>query len=397
MALIKCPECGREISDKSEQCIHCGYKLEQTDSDQGITPPDNGAIPTEKNETVNIEAGSVSGNSDRNKTAIVIAIVCIVCLIGVAGILLWFSRDKSDKSDKNNTPETVMTDDKNDKNNTSESKMTDEEKIEKGASVLGETAGEDGELTISEDMISFIESVELFGYEGHIEHGMTQPDPVTNEGYIDGMYWVSDDEYGEKDVKKVVKGLEKIYGEYGKKDVRYYDEIEKAYMWKNTEEFQWIVCGINSENKILIIWISDLTAGNEADITESNIGKIYDLMGSTIVDKESGMVDLTEEYQEFVAAPVDLWGMAGAVTTLEGNKGKSVDTIWWKAEQEYDQSTYDELRDKIIEKYGNYAEEYEYDGSNFYAWEDVDGFSTIALQHHVLDGEHSIYLIFQSV
>lgn len=28
MALIKCPECGREISDKSKICIHCGYPLE---------------------------------------------------------------------------------------------------------------------------------------------------------------------------------------------------------------------------------------------------------------------------------------------------------------------------------------------------------------------------------
>lgn len=28
MALIKCPECGKEISDKSKQCIHCGYPLE---------------------------------------------------------------------------------------------------------------------------------------------------------------------------------------------------------------------------------------------------------------------------------------------------------------------------------------------------------------------------------
>ena len=27
MALIKCPECGREISDKSSYCIHCGYPL----------------------------------------------------------------------------------------------------------------------------------------------------------------------------------------------------------------------------------------------------------------------------------------------------------------------------------------------------------------------------------
>lgn len=27
MALITCPECGKEISDKSKQCIHCGYPL----------------------------------------------------------------------------------------------------------------------------------------------------------------------------------------------------------------------------------------------------------------------------------------------------------------------------------------------------------------------------------
>lgn len=27
MALIKCPECGKEVSDKSKACIHCGYPL----------------------------------------------------------------------------------------------------------------------------------------------------------------------------------------------------------------------------------------------------------------------------------------------------------------------------------------------------------------------------------
>lgn len=27
MALIKCPECGREISDRSDKCIHCGYPI----------------------------------------------------------------------------------------------------------------------------------------------------------------------------------------------------------------------------------------------------------------------------------------------------------------------------------------------------------------------------------
>ena len=27
VALIKCPECGKEVSDKAKQCIHCGFPL----------------------------------------------------------------------------------------------------------------------------------------------------------------------------------------------------------------------------------------------------------------------------------------------------------------------------------------------------------------------------------
>lgn len=32
MALIICPECGKEISDRSKQCIHCGYPLDEQDT-----------------------------------------------------------------------------------------------------------------------------------------------------------------------------------------------------------------------------------------------------------------------------------------------------------------------------------------------------------------------------
>lgn len=31
MALIKCPECGKEISDTAKNCIHCGYALKEED------------------------------------------------------------------------------------------------------------------------------------------------------------------------------------------------------------------------------------------------------------------------------------------------------------------------------------------------------------------------------
>ena len=29
MALIKCIECGKEVSDKAEVCVHCGYPLKK--------------------------------------------------------------------------------------------------------------------------------------------------------------------------------------------------------------------------------------------------------------------------------------------------------------------------------------------------------------------------------
>lgn len=32
LALIKCPECGGNISDKATTCIHCGYPIKQTEN-----------------------------------------------------------------------------------------------------------------------------------------------------------------------------------------------------------------------------------------------------------------------------------------------------------------------------------------------------------------------------
>ena len=29
MAMIKCPECGQEISDKAKKCVYCGFVFEE--------------------------------------------------------------------------------------------------------------------------------------------------------------------------------------------------------------------------------------------------------------------------------------------------------------------------------------------------------------------------------
>ena len=36
MALIKCPECNKEISDKVKACPYCGYPFEQQEEAQKV-------------------------------------------------------------------------------------------------------------------------------------------------------------------------------------------------------------------------------------------------------------------------------------------------------------------------------------------------------------------------
>ena len=51
MALIKCPECGKEISDKASACIHCGYPLANTQKKvaEKISSQPSNSISNEKN------------------------------------------------------------------------------------------------------------------------------------------------------------------------------------------------------------------------------------------------------------------------------------------------------------------------------------------------------------
>ena len=45
MALIRCPECGKEVSDKAKQCVHCGYPLEDYVAEPMLYEDDMEACP----------------------------------------------------------------------------------------------------------------------------------------------------------------------------------------------------------------------------------------------------------------------------------------------------------------------------------------------------------------
>lgn len=88
MALINCPECSKEISDKVKACPHCGYPME--------TPAEQGS----KAESISqpIEKTSINaGNPKKNKTIVIVclAIVAVIAAIAI-GVFIHQQQVKAD-------------------------------------------------------------------------------------------------------------------------------------------------------------------------------------------------------------------------------------------------------------------------------------------------------------
>ncbi len=67
MALVKCTECGKEISDKAEICPNCGYKNNS------------------------FENNSQLQNKKKQKKKYVIVVICIMMLIAIIMVIIYFS------------------------------------------------------------------------------------------------------------------------------------------------------------------------------------------------------------------------------------------------------------------------------------------------------------------
>lgn len=89
MALIKCPECGKDVSDTIESCIHCGYRLRKnevvTDS---LSEQNNDAnIQIEKTNNTDLEQNEqesfVPGEGENGCLKFLIAVVCSVVVIAL--------------------------------------------------------------------------------------------------------------------------------------------------------------------------------------------------------------------------------------------------------------------------------------------------------------------------
>lgn len=88
MALIKCPECGKEISDQAKACIHCGYPLE-TNIDESVLESyeqkqDDGQTSIETNDKVSFGEkikAKISGAWNRLGAFYKISLIALVVII----------------------------------------------------------------------------------------------------------------------------------------------------------------------------------------------------------------------------------------------------------------------------------------------------------------------------
>lgn len=79
MALITCPECGKQVSDKAEKCIHCGIVLKKKEN----------ASELEQKTAKKLQ------RKNNKKTVIIICVVAFLIVVGVVatGIFLgWFHK-----------------------------------------------------------------------------------------------------------------------------------------------------------------------------------------------------------------------------------------------------------------------------------------------------------------
>ncbi len=70
MALINCPECGTEISDKAKSCPNCGYPINTDIEDKGS------------------DAGLVNESASKKPPLVKILIICVAVLACIAAVIL---------------------------------------------------------------------------------------------------------------------------------------------------------------------------------------------------------------------------------------------------------------------------------------------------------------------
>ena len=109
MALIKCPECGKQVSDKAQACVGCGYPISEMvigNSNKNTTPVTNtyNTSNVEKKQMTQASSSSTytkgSSSSGGGCLMVILVIIIVVVLLGSCGGESQYEKDSRSGFDK---------------------------------------------------------------------------------------------------------------------------------------------------------------------------------------------------------------------------------------------------------------------------------------------------------
>lgn len=141
MALIKCPECGKEISDKAASCPNCGYPI-----NAATIHTENGDdeifLDEYKDDKIEDTNSNTSSRLSKFKDIIIgshiwIPLVCVVIIVFII-LILVFSRNRQQKNiqySNNNNVNTILQSSTHDISTTENTEETSTESIQEDVEV----------------------------------------------------------------------------------------------------------------------------------------------------------------------------------------------------------------------------------------------------------------------
>lgn len=275
MALIKCPECGKEISDTCDVCIHCGYKLKNKKES---------LIKWKLNKKVSI------------------AIIAIIIIIIVASIIFFnkyqYKRDGFVGLDKKVTLEMQPED-------------LDSLKI------YGKLAAKDYDSLYTYDDIKLFEK-----YTGDMNISLDNND----YSKIDSLYFTF---AGHPNSKDIIKDITAKIGEPVHKDNYNDQRYDKAYiLWKlDKKHYLAYVYTFKDETAELRCGYFDLKKQKELKKCEANLKqnktlkKEYDKINARVDFTDLSMEDLKKKYKIKYDDSSENYSSFKERATLFGHKG----------------------------------------------------------------------------
>ena len=245
MALIKCPECGKDISDKSLTCIHCGYPL----SGVGL----KSEIPTKSNS---------------NTIKIIVAVILSAALVIVTVLLLQNNNSAEDRELNQGEVNTEQQTSENEKEKHRSMIADSRRNIAPYLEYIGSFYETGEKISLPSDLYDNMRKVEFMGLVGEVEFG-TETISASDEYYIRYCSWTSFEGYSEEDFQTFAEKLNDYFGyEAVVRSKDYADGHTYRYFWSDLDNDFCVSCGhglfaYHSNGSIVIIWANEFCEGAE--------------------------------------------------------------------------------------------------------------------------------------